>query len=89
MRLSPFGCAGDERVRRWRRLLAQQLSELLDRGTSEHGRQRQPLTEFLLQPCDQIDREQRVAADLEEIVAHADRMQFQHGFPGRATIALP
>ena len=61
-------------------LRANHLRQVVDGGLLEKGSQRQRNAQLGADPCDELDGEQRVPAELEEIVQRADRRDAEHGF---------
>ena len=66
----------------------QQGGQLLDRRSQEQRREWQAAAELLLDPGQQADRQQRVAAEVKEALADADRPDAQDFFPDRDEPAL-
>ena len=79
---------------------ADDLRELLDRGALEEGGEGQVLVQLLGDAREHPRGQQRMAAELEEIVAHTDVRQAQRllpyldqlhleGIGGRSILAIP
>ena len=71
--------SGEERLGQARP--AQRRGQALDRGAAEQRSERQVPAEALADAGHERHREQRVAAEVEEAVAHADRPHLQELLP--------
>ena len=62
--------------------------QVLDCRSQEQLGQGQRSSELLFDPRCQTDREQRVSAQVEEVIGHADRADLEQVFPDRRKLCL-